>query len=170
MVCQIFCKSDYSLKHPIKNVRMFFWCCKLAYQRVKRGYCDQDTRDISNWFLGVFPDMLHQYAGADKDFYFGGFPVILIEQYYEKHKKEISVSYDEFMNGRCDDRVRMWVKKCDKECSYRWRKKILPEIEARFRKLKENWDECIYNTLEERDAATKEAFALLGEWFNCLWD
>lgn len=63
----------YYLTHPHVWLRHLCINIKHAYQRVTKGYCDEDWWDFGYWFLDTIPDMLdelaengHGYPGDDE--------------------------------------------------------------------------------------------------------
>lgn len=50
----------YALRHPIRIIRWFFRCRKMASQRARRGWCDNDATDWYNWVGYVLSGLLNQ--------------------------------------------------------------------------------------------------------------
>ena len=50
----------YALRHPIRIIRWFFRSRKMASQRARRGWCDNDATDWYNWVGYVLSGLLNQ--------------------------------------------------------------------------------------------------------------
>ena len=75
--------KDYALKEKRKYIR----------QRSKKGYCDKDVWNIDMWFLHIMPRMLEELKKQHM-----GWPMMLIEEYYELNKDKISLDKTDFCN------------------------------------------------------------------------
>ena len=151
---------------------------KWARQRVRRGYSDYDVGDIDVWFDSIVPDMLLDFKNN-----IIGYPMRLQYEYYEEHKNEIGVPFEDLLaypNGSsslCGEWHRM-----DDACRQRWKSLI---EEMRFLFLEANEDTCtkypFYETdrceysqkFDEidnyRNECRRKAIALFCEWFEYLW-
>lgn len=163
--------------HPVKNVKLFFRHRKWARQRVRKGYSESDVWDIDVWFYGVVPDMLLDFKKSCE-----GFPSSFISEYYEEHKEEIGLTYEEFMSMMPSPAGEDWYSRMQTECRKKWLDII---DEMRFLILESDEDLCskqnpyrpgddkyieTANQLADyRTECRKKAFSLLGEWLECLW-
>ena len=170
----------YSLKHPIKNIKLFFSHIRWAHQRVHRGYSDYDVGDIDVWFNRTVPDMLLDFKNSVT-----GYPMRLQYEYYEEHKDEIGMPYEDLISlPKNPSPIRdEWMKRMDDHCRQKW-KSIIEEM--RFLFLETNEDTCTkypyyeMNSYEYsrkydeicnyRRECRKKAFDLFYEWFECLWE
>ena len=62
MSLNVFEKSVWNWRHPIRKLKNWKMDWKFARQRVRRGYCDSDWWDLDNWLLEVLPNMLEELA------------------------------------------------------------------------------------------------------------
>ena len=174
----VFDKSDYSIrKSPIKNIRIFFRHLKYARQRIRCGFSDMDVWAVDDYLNDVIPGMLEKFL---KDIEVDhGIPWPVIKEYYEKHKDEIGCEWEEFQHEP-------WTEPMEKECKERW-KNVIKEMLFLFRE--QNYDTCsVKNTFSWEDDSEREewrkreaeidqyrsvcrakAFAMLAEWYDCLW-
>ena len=168
-----------SFKHPVKNIKLFFKIIKWSVQRVKRGYSDYDVGDIDLWFMLTIPDMLFDFEKS-----IIGFPGILEQKYYEEHKEEIRLSYEDYMSRKPSPAGNALYERMENDCRQKW-KAIIGEMRRLFLESDEDtcsktnpyspyaekedyWrtDDEIY---EYRNGCRKKAFALFCEWFEYLW-
>ena len=45
---------------PFLTLKLFFRGVKWSWQRARKGYCDGDVFGVSDWFLGIVPNMLDE--------------------------------------------------------------------------------------------------------------
>ena len=169
----------YSLKHPVKNVKLFFRHIKWSWQRIHRGYSDYDVGDIDIWFNLIIPDMLLDFKNNAE-----GYPMRLQYEFYEKHKEEIGMSYEDFLASISEfsPTHNEWSELMEEQCRKRGGDII---DEMRFLFLESNENTCTkypyyeMNSYEYsrkydeicnyRRECRRKAFDLFCEWFECLW-
>ena len=174
----VFDKSDYSIRTPIRNIGTFFRHIKWARQRARRGFSDMDVWDVDVYLNDVIPGMLEKLL-RDIDV-LGGIPGSMVGAYYEEHKDEIGCDWEEFL---CEStaNAKAWNERMHTECSEKW-KSVIKEMIFLFRE--QNYDTCsMKNTFEDREEWRKrnseieqyrnecraKAFAMFAEWYDCLW-
>ena len=69
---------ERQFRDPIRTIAGFFTSLKWAWQRATKGYCQRDLWGVSEWFLGVFPDMLETMKKERV-----GFPTVIQQQGWE---------------------------------------------------------------------------------------
>lgn len=169
----------YSPLHPIKNIGLFFRHLKWARQRVRRGYSDFDVSEMELWFNLVVPDMLRDFAAKTE-----GIPLPFIRKYYDGHKDEIGLSYEDYIAGEAPPAGDEFKARTDEDCAREW-SGVIEEMRRLF--LEANEDTCSrqnpYSPRSQLDKFTKteielhnyrsecrkKAFDMLCEWFECLW-
>ena len=180
----VFDKSDYSIrKSPIQNIKILFRHLKYARQRIRCGFSDMDVWDVDDYLNDVIPGMLEKLL-KDIDV-LGGFPGSMVEAYYKEHKDEIGCEWGEFL-CQATDNAKAWNERMEKECSEKW-KSIIKKMIFLFHE--QNYDTCsVKNTFSWEDDSEREewrkreaeidqyrsvcrakAFAMLAEWYDCLW-
>lgn len=171
--------KNYSLKHPIENVKLFFRQIKWAWQRVHRGYSDFDVSETDVWFNLVVPDMLRDFAETTESI-----PLPVMRRYYDANKEEIGLSYGDFLARKPLPCGAGTYEQIDDECAREWQS-VIEEMRRLFLEANENMcsrqnpysphsqpdkftkaENELYNY---RSECRKKAFDMLCEWFECLW-
>lgn len=172
--------------HPIRNIHLFFLHVKWGLQRAFKGYSDMDVSDMDVWFDRVIPAMLLDFRNSlsDKEC-----PTIFSEQFYEEHKDEIGISYEEFASCVTTSTLtKEWYDRAQAASAEKW-KGIIDEM--RFLFLEADEDTCSkyplpfpdeqspeyckmyyenYREIEDYQKECREkAFALFSQWYGCLW-
>lgn len=101
----VFSFEYYKHANPVLRilayVKDFPKMVKLAYQRATKGYCINDTYDVSVWFEEMLPAMLKEL----KQNHYGGAPTWIEAEYLEKHP-EYGFDYD-YTYSHYDEKVDM---------------------------------------------------------------
>ena len=170
----------------IEKTRVFFKCCKWAWQRVKRGYSDYDLMDTDVFLEELIPDMLSRFRDRKTP---GQFPVI--EELFD----EAGISVDDYMDmqGRTDDEAEKKKEEMDNMLSSKW-DEILSRIifcfneqsedkcskqneyeeafrESRYQdeELKKKYHKKEKELEKYRNKMREEGFELLCRYFHALW-
>ena len=165
------------------RIRVFINKLKWSWQRIKRGYSDYDVDELNTWFQNVIPPML---LAIRKQFEkpMAGYPSVMSKDFFEEHKEEIGLSYDEYQASQFTPHWKKWDERMYADCSRRW---ISIIDEMRFLFLESDEDTCSkrnsFSPHEDHEAWQREeeelaiyrkecrrkAFSLFNEWFNYLW-
>ena len=165
------------------RIRVFINKLKWSWQRLKRGYSDYDVDEFNTWFQSVIPPMLlalrKQYEKP-----MAGYPSVMSKDFFEEHRAEIGLSYDEYQASQFTPLWKQWDERMYADCSRRWISLI---EEMRYLFLESNEDTCSKKicscpnerpeTLRKpedelaayRKECRRKAFALFCEWFDYLW-
>ena len=179
----LFAKSDFSLKHPLRNIRVFFRKVKWAFQRTQRRYSDYDVGEIQTWFICVVPDMLRAFRRRlDEQL---GYPIDFHWDFYDEHKEEIGCSYLEFCSANAPPAVKAWQDRVDTEGRERWKSTIdrmiflFSESDEDTCQTKNPLPQIKYGTHEYSEEerkieayrldCRKEALAMFEKWYDKLW-
>ena len=150
------CSAFYSKK--------FFRNIKYCIQRIRRGYCDADLWSFDYWFLNVVPAILKQFAKESV-----GYPTLFEIEWYEKHKDEIEMTFDEMRAAELwDDKRKIIHKKIEKA----W-KNLLLNIANDFERAKHYFEEdglTEENGFEKAEEYKDKALKEFSKWFFYLWD
>ena len=174
------------IRHPFESIKCFFISLKWAYQRIKKGYCDQDLiYGVENWLLEMLPEVVDEIKMEDY-----GVPL----EIYDDAVESFGLNIEEYRS--CDsDLFKKYHEQVDAESKKRWQD-ILSRIsfllketvdwkcskknpyEEEYSKVKLNNPEYkeiqrrYYeedNKLEEyRDQCKKEAVELLLTWSHYM--
>lgn len=137
--------------YKMKNYGLFSKI-KYAFQRMKKGYCDEDVWDIDDWFLNIMPNMLCELKENKR-----GVPTAFCEEIYRKRHlgKSESETTDAFRFNKVDSN------EFEAICA-EW-DKTLEHMAYLFREA------CKGDNSGENRKQLDEAFALFTKYFNCLW-
>ena len=174
------------IRHPIESIKCFFISLKWAYQRIKKGYCDQDLiYGLDNWLLEMLPEAIDE---VNREVY--GVPLIIYDEVVE------SMGLDIEAYRPCDsDLFKKYHEQVEAESEKRWHD-ILSRIsfllretvdwkcsktnpyEDKYSKVKLNdpeYEEIRRRYYEEdskleeyRDQCKKEAVELLLKWSHYM--
>ena len=133
---------DYRWRNPFRSIRNFFVNLEYKRQRIKRGWCDQDTFSIDVWFLAIVPEML-QYMVDHSNSY----P-------YDMSHEEWKITLREM--------IRLFNECNEESCSMKNEYSIVDDFSA--------WRERELKIIEYRDNCKNQAFELFSKYFFNLWD
>lgn len=126
------------IRHPFERIKCFFISLKWAYQRIKKGYCDQDlSYGVENWLLEMLPEAIDEINKEDHRV-----PGIIHCEVVE----EFGFPLEEYWNA-CNDNIQEIRKQVDAEAERRWHN-ILSRISFLLRESVD-WKCTKPNTLEE---------------------
>ena len=156
----IFKKSNYA--SPIGWPKQFLYDLKCCFDRFRKGYCERDLWCMRDWFLCVIPDMLEELDQKRC-----GFPTVLEHEYYEQHKEELNMSFEEFVCIPADKTSNLYrlQEQANQVCDARW-SETLREIAHYLREAGDN-DE---KDDSYRAACLSKGLAMFEKHFNHLWD
>ena len=175
------------IRHPFESIKCFFISLKWAYQRIKKGYCDQDLiYGVENWLLEMLPEVVDEINKEDY-----GVPGII----HMETIKSFGINPDEYLDIGNEEIRKHHCKEIDAAAEKRWHD-ILSRIsfllresvdwkcsktnpyEEEYSKVKLNDPEYKENQrryyeedskLEEyRDQCKKEAVELLLKWSHYM--
>ena len=173
----VFYLSDYSIRRPISSILQFFSDLKCCLDRIRKGYCKKDLWEIDTWFLNVMPEMLEEFNRCKNSY-----PRTFLEQYIQKHEKELSVSKEKFIIPDANESPDLYekffisiarefpelYKKIEEEAYEAWGSTLLEMADLMRKgwcdgwKLKDGW--------EDRIQCQKKALEMFQTYFNDLWD
>ena len=131
--------------HPIQSIKKVLMRWKWSRERSKKGYCEYDLYSISNWFMGVVPEMIEKVR-ANKL----GIPSVLIEESRNSHNIDDSVDFYSIPEELLDE--------IEKEAANKW-DEILSKMVFLMRESNE--DTCSKkNPYEEEYNKAREEFAV----------
>ena len=154
----------------IRNLKNIKNNIKYAFQRTKKGYCDQDLFSIDAWFIELFPKMLGEFA----EFTIGcpGNEEELI-----KEVKKFPKNWVEEQEDTINNYLNKYDSKFDIKCSCCCWILIILRMKHCFEmcdewneRYEEYWDKKEYEKISnEIEKYKKEAFYLFEKWFYNLW-
>ena len=99
------------IRHPFESIKCFFISLKWAYQRVKKGYCDQDLiYGVGNWLLEMLPEVVDE---VNRDVY--SVPLIIHDEVVES----LGLDIEEYRS--CDsDLFKKYHEQVEAESEKRW--------------------------------------------------
>lgn len=173
----LFCSYD-RITHPVKNIKLFFRKIKWCRQRIRKGYSDYDVIDIDVWFYKTVPNMLSDFRKWNTI----GYPAGLNSEWYEEHKEELGVSFDEFISVNPNSDLKDDLhRRMGSDCRQKWNS-IIDEMIFLFSEANEDtcskehdWHTDSFDRtasdeiFKYREECRKKAFALFCDWFECLW-
>ena len=167
----IFKKPTYRWKYWWKNLNGFRRDIYYAWQRANNGYCDQDTWDISQWFLNTIPqiltrfkDNLHSYH---PDFTYEEWVAIIERMIYcFKEGNEETCSLTNQYLGTFPLGFNFEEDK-DNPNFHRLIELPMTEEEKNNKRL---WLEETLNISDYQEKMKKEGLELFIKYFNHLWD
>ena len=127
------------IRHPIESIKCFFISLKWVYQRVKKGYCDQDLiYGVENWLLEMLPEVVDEINKENR-----GVPGMIHMETIES----FGINPDEYWDV-CNEGLRKrYSKEIDAEAEKRWYD-ILSRISFLLRETVD-WKCTKTNPLEE---------------------
>ena len=130
--------------HPIQSIKRVLMKWKWSRERSKKGYCEYDLYSISNWFMGVVPEMVEKVRANRL-----GIPSVLIEEARNSHNIDPSEDFYSIPEELLDE--------IEKEAANKW-DNILSQIVFLLRESDE--DTCSKkNPYEEEYNKAREEFA-----------
>lgn len=105
-------KPIHAVWEFIKDIPFLIRCC---HQRIHKGYCVKDTWSIDYWFISTLKPMLEDLKNDHH-----GFPAFLEYDYWEEHKDEIGMSYEQWMSWSKDENKNRLKAAADKICDQKW--------------------------------------------------
>ena len=175
------------IRHPLKSIKCFFVSLKWAYQRVKKGYCDQDLiYGVENWFFEMLPAMIDEIKREKNTiplvFYdevlksFGLNP----EEYWDHCNNDLYETYCDRVNAEAERRFHdilsrisfllqeaVWWK-CSKENSYEEKYSNAKSGSPDYEEIRKLYLEEENKLDEYREKCRREAVELLLKWSSYL--
>lgn len=129
--------------HPIQSIKRVLMKWKWSRERSKKGYCEYDLYSISNWFMGVVPEMVEKVRANRL-----GIPSVLIEEAKNSHNIDPSEDFYSIPEELLDE--------IEKEAANKW-DEILSKMVFLMRESNE--DTCSRkNSYEEEYNKAREEF------------
>lgn len=141
----------YVFWHPIRIIKWYFHTRKMAKQRAKQGWCEDDVTDWYNWSAYVLCGLLFDISES--------------ENMPPKRKGQLKKIAEDISSAILDDSEMV---KCNEELQQVMRNTMIlaEERDAAFKKH----DEEVKRITEKRRRTTAEAFKELGTIFYDFWN
>ena len=158
----VFYDFDFSIKRPISSIRQFFFFFKCCLDRIHKGYCIKDLREIDTWFLGIMPEMLEDFNRRKNSY-----PNAFFDQCVQKHECEHPVSKEKFLISGARDFPDLY-KKISAEAYEAWGNTLQEMADLMRKAWCAGWK--FGDGWEYRLQCQKKALEMFQTYFNHLWD
>ena len=141
----------YVFQHPIRIIKWYFRARKMAKQRAKQGWCENDVMDWYNWNAYVLCGLLLDISESEN------MPL--------KRKRQLKKIAENISDAILNDSE---IEKCNEK--YR---QVINDvnISAEERKVAlDEYDKDVKEILEKRREVVAEAFKELGTIFYDFWN
>ena len=155
----------YYLTHPLKFFSDIGRMLKRARQRAVYGWCDMDTWEMDVWFLEVVPRMLRKLATDGRSY--PGYGKWDSPEKWNSYLFSLADKFSSMTEEATEARNRYSQKYYDSIMSFEVGK---TNEDNSFKELSKKYFEEWTRLSEENKKTKKEAFEMLSECFNSLWD
>lgn len=175
------------IRHPLKSIKSFFVSLKWAYQRVKKGYCDQDLiYGVENWLLEMLPAMIDEIKMEKNTI-----PLVFYDdviksfgldscEYWDHCSNDLYEAYCDRVNAEAEKRFHdilsrisfllreaVWWK-CSKKNPYEEKYSKVKLDDPEYEEIRRRYYEEDSKLEEYRDQCKKEAVELLLKWSHYM--
>lgn len=140
----------FFLRHPIIFFKEVGCALKWSWQRITKGYCDRDRWCIEDWFLGIMPSMLNEFA--EKTY---TTPILLEEEEWVNIVKNMARKFENCQGDKIDEM---------NEFSRPFMDNIRDE------EIKKKFFDRQEELVQWRENELHEAFTLFETHLGSLWD
>ena len=175
------------IRHPFESIKCFFISLKWAYQRIKKGYCDQDLiYGVENWFLEMLPEVIDEIKrekttvplicydevirsfGLNPEEYWDHCNNDLYRENHERVDAEAEKRWHDILSNISFLLREMVDWKCSKKNPYEEEYSKVKLNDPEYEEIRRRYYEEDDNLEEYRDQCKKEAVELLLKWSHYM--